>query len=160
MNLIDLMSEESIQLNLSVANKSEAIIGLVDMMVKARKVPAPNRDAIIQAVRQREEIMTTGIGSGIALPHAKSNLVPELMLGLARSERAIDYDSVDGQPVDLFFLLLSQKDNSGPHIQALARLARLLRDNGFCQALRKAAGPAEALQIVDSHEKIHSLTEF
>ncbi|KPJ63272.1 MAG: hypothetical protein AMS15_00940 [Planctomycetes bacterium DG_23] len=160
MNLTDLIGEQTIELNLAPITKSEAIESLVDIMVKAGKVPPASRAGIIKAVKQREEVMTTGIGSGVALPHAKSKLVPELMLAVARSRKPIEFDAVDGQPTDLFFLLLSREDTTGLHIQALARLARLLRDDGFCQALRKAESPGEVFQIIATQEKTHSLREI
>ena len=160
MNLIDLISEETVELNLAATTKDTAITELVHIMVKAGKILPQSRDGVIQAVRQREEVMTTGIGSGIAFPHAKSELIPELMLAMARSHQGVEFNSVDGQPVDLFFLLLSREDTTGPHIQALARLARLLRDDGFCQDLRKARKSGEVLQIIATQEKTHSLTEI
>ena len=160
MSLIDLMSEETVELNLAATTKDEAIAELVHVMVKAGKILPQDRDSVVKAVRQREEVMTTGIGSGIALPHAKSELVPELMLAMARSGQGVDFNSIDGRPANLFFLLLSREDTTGPHIQALARLARLLRDEEFCQALRQTKDPGEVLQIIATEEKTHSLREI
>jgi len=159
MSLTDLMSEKTVELNLAATTKDEAITELVDVMVKAGKIPPQDRDGMITAVRQREEVMTTGIGSGIALPHAKSELVPEIMLAMGRSGQGLDFDSIDGRPTDLFFLLLSREDTTGPHIQALAHLARLLRDEEFCQALRQAKDSGEVLQIIATEEKTHSSVE-
>jgi PTS system fructose-specific IIA component/PTS system nitrogen regulatory IIA component len=102
----------------------------------------------------REELGSTGIGKGVAVPHAKHESVEGLVAAFGRSAAGVEFAALDGQPVQLIFLLLSSKDVSGQHLEALARVARLVRDDKFCRFLREAKDRgelAELLQEADSH---------
>jgi PTS system fructose-specific IIA component/PTS system nitrogen regulatory IIA component len=102
----------------------------------------------------REELGSTGIGKGVAVPHAKHECVQGLVVAFGRSQKGIEFSALDGQPVHLVFLLLSSKDVSGQHLEALARVARLVRDDRFCRFLREAKSRKELADILleaDAH---------
>jgi PTS system fructose-specific IIA component/PTS system nitrogen regulatory IIA component len=101
----------------------------------------------------REDLGSTGIGKGVAVPHAKHESIQGLVASFGRSHKGIEFSALDGQPVHLVFLLLSSKDVSGQHLEALARVARLVRDDRFCRFLRDAGSQkdmADLLQEADA----------
>ncbi|MGQ9608710.1 MAG: PTS sugar transporter subunit IIA, partial [bacterium] len=103
-------------------------------------------------VLEREELGTTGIGEGIAVPHGKSEAVDRVVAAFGRSEKGINFDSVDNQPVHLFFLLVAPVGSSGPHLLALARISRLLKSREIREKLMKAKTSADILKVLQSEE--------
>ena len=154
MTLMEILSGKSLIVGLQGQNKREILEELVDTLEVGDKIT--DRDKVLEAVLQREEIMSTGIGHGIAIPHGKSEYVTELggVLGLKRE--GVDFDALDGQPTYIFFLLVSPMDVSGPHIKALARISRLLKGEDFRQRLIHAADKETAIQILEEEEKLHT----
>lgn len=113
---------------------------------------AATRDEVMVALRARESVLSTGIGGGVAIPHAKTPLVDQLLMAAGVSARPVEYDSLDGEPADLFFMLLGPESASSAHVRALGRISRLLRREPLRDALR-AAGDAEAfLRVVAESE--------
>jgi mannitol/fructose-specific phosphotransferase system IIA component (Ntr-type) len=106
-------------------------------------------------VLDREKIMSTGIGDGIAIPHGKSDAVTGLAAALGIHKRGVDFESLDGEPAYVFFLLVSPADVSGPHIKALARISRLLKNDEFKNKLIDASTSEEILEIIETAEKEH-----
>jgi fructose-specific phosphotransferase system IIA component len=111
-----------------------------------------NRDVALQAVLAREQTRSTGIGSGIAIPHGKCNVVRELVMAVGIAGQPIDFDSVDGKPVSIVILLLSPLDQTGPHIQALAKISRLMLDEAFRGKLQKARSGQEVCDLLSERE--------
>lgn len=111
-----------------------------------------DRDAALEAVLVREQTQSTGIGSGIAVPHGKCNAVKELVMAIGTAGEPIDFESVDGKPVTIIILLVSPADQTGPHIQALARISKLMLDEQFKQQLEKAASAEEAYELLSNKE--------
>ena len=114
-----------------------------------------DREKVLQAVLEREKIMSTGIGDGIAIPHGKSDAVNGLAAALGIHKRGVDFESLDGEPAYVFFLLVSPADVSGPHIKALARISRLLKNDDFKRKLIDASTAEEILEIIKTEEKEH-----
>ena len=141
MEIVDLISEQSVIANLRAGSKKNA---LQDLAKRAAKITGLHERAIFDVILERERLGTTGVGNGIAIPHGKlANL--ERPHGLfARLERAIDFDSIDDRPVDLIFLLLAPESAGADHLKALAQISRLLRDKSICEKLRGTDTP-EAL---------------
>lgn len=153
MKLSELLREESVSVNLKAATKEAVIEELVDLLVKAEDVK--DRDMVIKAVHDREELMSTGIGQGIGIPHAKTEAVERLVAVFGKSERGVDFNALDNKPVHIFFLLLSPEDQSGPHVKVLARISRLLKHSYFRQALMEAKTAKEVLDIIREEELKH-----
>lgn len=112
-----------------------------------------DKSVVLEAVFTREQTRSTGIGSGIAIPHGKCKAVKELVMALGVAAEPIDFASVDGKPVTIVILLVSPADQTGPHIQALARISRLMLDEQFRQALETATSSDEVYELLNKKEK-------
>jgi PTS system nitrogen regulatory IIA component len=147
---MDFLVPNAIEPDMKSTTKTDAIKELVDLLKKAGTIVA--EDSVANAVLEREELGTTGIGEGIAVPHGKSDAVDELVAALGRSRNGIDFESIDGQPVHLLFLLVAPTTSAGPHLMALARISRLLKNRDFRQGLMDAADKSEILKICESEQ--------
>lgn len=150
MRLRDLLDESVVKVDLTSQDKEECFEEMIDLLVRAGRLA--DRVGALQAVRQRESQGTTGIGQGVGIPHGKHVSVPTLTAALGLSRRGIEFDSIDGDPVHLVFMLLARIDDPGPHVRALAEIARLVQTPGFYRKLSDAKTPAEVLQILDAEE--------
>ncbi|MHC4113203.1 MAG: PTS sugar transporter subunit IIA [Planctomycetota bacterium] len=112
-----------------------------------------DKDVVLDAVFTREQTRSTGIGSGIAIPHGKCKAVKELVMALGVAGEPIDFESVDGQPVTIIILLVSPADQTGPHIQALARISRLMLDEQFRKSIERATSAEETFELLKIKEK-------
>jgi nitrogen PTS system EIIA component len=144
MPLIDLVAPKAIIPALKVNNKKQA---LQELAAKAAALTEQNERAIFEILMQREKLGSTGVGNGIAIPHGKLPKLGKLFGLFARLDRPIDFEALDGQQVDLMFLLLAPESAGADHLKALARVARLLRDADIAHKLR-ASRDAEALYAV------------
>jgi len=131
-------------------DKDAVITELVDVLDRNKLIQ--NRQAVLDAVFTRERTRSTGIGSGIAIPHGKCTAVKELVMALGVGAAPIDFESVDGKPVSIVILLVSPQDQTGPHIQALARISRLMLDSEFKSALEKAPSSEAAYELMSERE--------
>ena len=155
MNLLEILSPKSILVDLQGETKEEIIKDLVDALELGEVIT--DRDKVLQAVLEREKIMSTGIGDGIAIPHGKSDAVVRLAAALGTQRRGVDFESLDGEPGYVFFLLVSPANVSGPHIKALARISRLLKNDEFKKKLIEAVTPEELLRVIEAEEKNNPL---
>ena len=146
MTLIDTITEEVIKVPLEHVGKPEVIRELLDVLTAAGKIKAPDR--AYNALLERESKGSTGLGAGIAVPHAKTDAVDTLTIAIGVSPAGVDFQALDGQPSKLFFMLLAPPDQSGPHIEALAEIARLTRSPAFLRALIGAKSGAEILELL------------
>jgi PTS system nitrogen regulatory IIA component len=144
MLLTDLVATNAIIPALKVTSKKQV---LAELAVKAAELSGQNERAILEILQQREKLGSTGVGNGIAIPHGKLPKLGKLFGLFARLERPVDFDALDGQPVDLVFLLLAPEGAGADHLKALARVARLLRDADIARKLRDSRD-AEALYAV------------
>lgn len=151
MTLMEILSGKSVVVGLEGANKREVLEELVNALEVGDKIT--DRDKVLDAVLLREEIMSTGIGHGIAIPHGKSEYVTELGGVLGIKKEGVDFDALDGKQTYIFFLLVSPLDVSGPHIKALARISRLLKGEDFRQKLIAAVDKEDAIAIIEEEEK-------
>src|SRR5450755_3408922 len=133
MRLIDILKPENIKVPLESLTKNEAIAELVNLLAKSGDVTDAKK--VLDAVLDRESTRTTGIGNGLAIPHGKCNGVDHLSMAIGRPSTPIDFQSIDGRPVNLIWLLTSPPDKTGPHIHALARISRLMTIDKFRQAI-------------------------
>tara|TARA_B100001123_G_scaffold401376_1_gene488003 strand:+ start:144 stop:614 length:471 start_codon:yes stop_codon:yes gene_type:complete len=151
MNLLDILSEKSVIVGLQGETKEEIIEELVDSLEKG--VAISDREKVLQSVLDREKIMSTGIGDGIAIPHGKSDAVITLSAALGTQKRGANFEALDGEPAYVFFLLVSPANISGPHIKALARISRLLKNEDFKKRLTAASSPEELIGEISEEEK-------
>jgi mannitol/fructose-specific phosphotransferase system IIA component (Ntr-type) len=146
MKLLEILDERVIKVPMESEDKDEAIEELLDVLIRAGKIT--DRDAALNAIHNREGKQTTGIGNGVAVPHGKDKSIDALVCSVGISPEGIDFDSIDGKPVHAVFLLLAQADNPGPHLAALAEIARILEFPTMRSAFFKAHTPAEVMRII------------
>lgn len=150
MRLTDILHSQSIKVPLQATQKQQAIFELVDLL--ADQAGLNNRETLKQAVWQREMTRTTGIGHGIGIPHGKVRDCDRLHLAVGRLAQPIDFDAIDRKPVELVLLLVSPEDQTGPHIQALAQISRLLTDAKLRESLISAASAEAMFQLISDYE--------
>jgi mannitol/fructose-specific phosphotransferase system IIA component (Ntr-type) len=151
MNLGDILSLETIVPNLQATNRWEAIDQLIQNLVATNKIQAASRDAIIAVVKKRESSMSTGIGFGIGIPHASTDLIQEVVGALGRSATGIDFDALDNQPVNLVMLFLVPQGQFQKHLHTLANIAKLLHIKEFRQELEQAPDAAAMYAIIQKY---------
>ena len=146
LNLIDFLPEDSIQTDLKSQTKKEVLKELVQTLTSAHGIK--NVAGILDALLEREELGSTGIGQGIAIPHGKSDAIGKVVAAMGISKRGVDFDALDGEPAYIFFMLIAPSNSAGIHLKILAKISRLLKDKFFRQALREAKTPQEALKLI------------
>jgi nitrogen PTS system EIIA component len=151
MKLMDFLIADAIEPNLKSNNKTDAIKELTALLKSTGTIA--DTESIAKVILEREELGSTGIGDGIAVPHGKSDAVDKVIAAFGRSEKGIDFESeTDDIPVRLIFLLIAPTGSSGPHLLALARISRLLRNKSFRERLIKVKSKSEILDIFKSEE--------
>jgi len=139
MRLDDFILEESILSELRATSKREALAEMVEVLVECGCLEAAEAGSVVGALMQREEIGSTGIGHGVAIPHAKHPAVRRLLGACARSDRGVEFNAPDGQPVRAIFLILWPDGVIGPHLEAIAQVSRVLKRDAFLEHLKNAA---------------------
>ncbi len=150
MRLSDILKPQNIKLPLTAKTKSEAIKELVELLVANQEIK--DQKAVLDSVLDREATRTTGIGNGLAIPHGKCNGTDHLIMAIGRPATPIDFQSIDGRPVNLIWLLASPPDKTGPHIHALARISRLMTIERFRAALTSAPTAQELYDTIVQQE--------
>lgn len=145
-----LLDPDRIRVGLKASSKEEALHELVDLLEGSDAIG--DLDAVRTAVAEREQIMSTGVGKGLALPHAKTDAVSDTTAGFAVAEEPIAFDAIDGKPVRLFFLLVGPKEARSTHIKILSRISRLLNRDEFRTRLLEATTPREVIEIFKEGE--------
>jgi PTS system nitrogen regulatory IIA component len=153
MRITDILDKKAIKLDLESREKEEVLEELVNALADIK--PLGDKKGILKSLIDRENLGSTGIGQGIAIPHGKTDKVDRLMAFLGISKKGVNFDALDGEPVYIFFLLIAPKESAGPHLKALARISRLLRDTYLCQLICKAKDPDEIYRIISEEEKKH-----
>ena len=146
MALIDMVTERIVKIPLESKDKPDVLRELVRVLKDAGEID--DFDAVLKVVQEREDKGSTGLEKSIAVPHAKTPAVSSLKLAIGVAPEGIDFDSLDRQPSKLFFLLVAAPDQSGPHVEALAEIAKLSRSNAFCRALVNADSAAEVVELL------------
>jgi len=146
MALIDLVEEKIIKIPLESKNKPDVLREMVQILKNAGEIN--DFDTVLKAVQEREYKCSTGLEEGIAVPHCKTPAVPTLKLAIGISPKGIDFDSLDGKPSKLFFLLVASPSFSGPHVEALAEIAKLAQSKAFCKALVSLNNPSEVVELL------------
>ena len=150
MCLRNLLDNKTVRIGLESFDKEECFEEMVDILVRAGRVK--DRAAALKAIVDREAQGTTGIGRGVAIPHGKHASIPHLIACCGISSEGIEFDSVDGEPVHLVIVLLANINQPGPHLQALAEIARLVKIPGFYRRVTQVKSVTEFLEILESEE--------
>jgi fructose-specific phosphotransferase system IIA component len=150
MLLTQILNLNCVKVPLEGKDKESVITELVELLDSNGMLV--DKTAVLDAVFTRERTRSTGIGSGIAIPHGKCKAVKELVMALGLTFEPIDFESVDGKPVKIIILLVSPTDQTGPHIQALARISRLLLDGQFKNAIESAKSSDEVFELLSKKE--------
>jgi fructose-specific phosphotransferase system IIA component len=150
MRLTEILKPENIKVPLEAKTKNEAIAELVQVLAGSGQVTDPKK--VLDAVLEREATRTTGIGNGLAIPHGKCPGTKDLVMAIGKPAQPIDFQSIDGRPVSVIWMLASPPEKTGPHIHALARISRLMTIDKFQQALRMAKTPQEVFDAIVAQE--------
>ena len=150
MKLSKFTEESLINFNLKGTSKNEIINELVDLAAKSKLVK--DRDELYQAVVEREKLVTTGVGYGVAFPHAKTKAVKGILIAFGRSQAGVDFEAMDKKPVHLFFLIAAPEDAIGAHLNVMARLSYIMKSEKVREKLMQTQSPKELLEIIDSVE--------
>jgi mannitol/fructose-specific phosphotransferase system IIA component (Ntr-type) len=145
----DFVSPDAIRAQMAAEDKEGAIREMIGALLEADSIAPGEVDSIVKAIMKREELGSTGIGRGVAVPHTKHPSVQRLVGTVAVSTEGIDFNSLDGEKVQLFFLLISPPDRPGDHLRALENISRQLRDEMFCKFLKQAATADDIRQLLD-----------
>src|SRR3954469_16317610 len=152
MDLGDILSPEQIKPDLQSTNRWEAIDELIGNLVASSKIKPEHREAITAVVKKRESSMSTGIGFGIGIPHASTDLIYEVVGAFGRSKKGINFDALDNQPVNLVMLFLVPQGQFQKHLHTLANIAKLLHKKEFRQALEEAPDAVAMYKIIKSQQ--------
>lgn len=151
MKLRDILSKDLIKVPLASRDKTKVIEEMVDVLAAARRIK--DRNQVLKAILDREAVMSTGVGEGVAIPHGKAEAAPEIVAALGIAHTPVEFDAIDDQPVRLVWLLVGPPHQTGPHLKALSRISRLVHKRDFRERLLAAATPAEAFGTISNEEK-------
>ena len=150
MRLTDILTPQRIKAPLTATTKQGVIEELVDLL--AANGDVTDRQRALQAVMERESTRTTGIGGGLAIPHGKCSGVKQLVMAIGLPTAPVDFESIDGKGVNVVILLVSPMDQTGPHIQTLARISRIMSIDAFRNKLVAAAGAERIYQLIKDQD--------
>ena len=149
MKFADFVSRSAVQPKLMALDKEDVIREMAKALVTSGDIPEGELDSIVKAIAKREELGSTGIGRGVAVPHTKHPSVERLIGTVGVSVDGVDFNSLDGEKVQLFFLLISPPDRPGDHLRALENISRQLRDEMFCRFLKQAKTAEDIWQLLE-----------
>ena len=153
MELADILTKDQILTDLQAANRWQAIDELINNLVATGKIQPQHRESIAAVVKKRETSMSTGIGFGIGIPHASTDLIPEVVGALGRSKKGINFDALDNQPVNFVMLFLVPQGQFQKHLHTLANIAKILHKAEFRQALEQAPDAEAMLKAIKDQGK-------
>jgi len=153
MKIMEFLSKNAILTDLKSTKKEDVIRELVDALIAGGCIEKNNRNKLIEALMERESLGSTAIGQGIAIPHAKTECINALVGAFGLSKKGVDFDSLDGEPVYIFFLLVAPQDSAGSHLKALARISRLFKDKYFRDSLRGCEDEKCIIRIISQEDE-------
>lgn len=146
MKLSDILDINNIIITLKADNKKKVIEELTEVIVDTG--PSLNKDSLIKVLLERERLGSTGIGDGVAIPHGKFSGINDPIISFGRSTKGVDFEAMDGRPVSLFFLLVAPEDSASVHLKALAKIAKILKNNLLRKELLDARTKEEIYQLI------------
>jgi len=153
MKIVELLDKEAVSVDIKSVNKEEILSEMVNLLVSSGNIKKSDTNEIIEKLKERETLGSTGIGKGVAIPHAKCPEIKKMVAAFGISKEGVDFKSLDGKPTYIFFLLIAPGETPGPHLKALARISRLLDDKFVRDRLRAAGNARELLEIIKKEEQ-------
>jgi nitrogen PTS system EIIA component len=153
MKLLDFVVREAIIVDLEASGKEAAIREMVGSLHRAGRLADDDMESVIRLILGREELGSTGIGQGVAVPHTRHPTLQRLVGTVALSQRGVDFAALDGEPVDIFFLLVSPHNQPGAHLRALENISRHLKDERFVSFLRQARSREGVIEILEEADR-------
>ncbi len=150
MKILDALPKEAILVDLKAIDKKSV---LEELVTPVAKIAGIDREDLVKVLMERERLGSTGIGDGIGIPHGKIRGLKSLILGFGRSQKGVDFDSMDGLPAHIFFLLITPENSTGLHLKLLARISRILKNDPFKEKLLHAASRDEIYSIIKEEEE-------
>lgn len=150
MKIMDILVNDAVLLDVDASEKRAVLERLARSVASAE--PGVDAGRLLQVLTERENLQSTGIGDGVAIPHGKLPGLGRLLAGFARSPKGVDFESIDGQKTFLFFLLVVPEHSGGMHLKALARISRFFRDAGFRKALMEAETREDVLRAIEEED--------
>jgi len=147
---MDILVKDAVVLNLASVRKADVLGEMARALAKAE--PGLDADALLGVLEEREALQSTGIGEGVAIPHGKLPGLSRLLASFARSREGVDFESIDGQPTHLFFLLVVPEHSGGQHLKALARISRFFRDAAFRSRLQEAERLDDVYRAIEEED--------
>ncbi|MCK9275109.1 MAG: PTS sugar transporter subunit IIA [Syntrophales bacterium] len=154
MNIRELIEKKFIIDELKSKTKKEVLVELSEVFMGGNL--NIDNDAIVGVLLEREKLGSTGIGDGIAIPHGKLAGLNRLIVSFGRSHNGVEFDALDGKPVNIFFLLMAPENSAGQHLKALAKISKMLKDIDFRNDLMEAASPGEIFDIIARKDTIYT----
>jgi len=151
MKLSEILDEENILPDLKARDKKKVLEELVDILVSNN--PSLDKDSLVKVLLERERLGSTGIGDGVAIPHGKFHGVSEPIISFGRSRKGLDFESMDGQPAYLFFLLVAPENSASVHLKALARIAKILKNDAFRKILMETKAREELYKTIIQNDE-------
>lgn len=153
MKIMDFLSKKAISTDLKATDKEGIIKELVGLLVDAEEIDRKDKNKLIEILMAREALGSTAIGQGVGIPHGKSDCVKKLVAAFGISKKGVNFDSLDGEAVYIFFLLVAPQESAGPHLKALARISRLLKDKYFRDNLKQAKDNKIVIQTINQEDE-------
>ncbi|MEI6631130.1 MAG: PTS sugar transporter subunit IIA [bacterium] len=153
MKIMEFLSKNAIVMDIKSNKKEDVIRELVDALIEGGDIEKSHRNKLMESLMAREVLGSTAIGQGVAIPHAKADCVDKLVAAFGLSKKGVDFDSLDGEPAYIFFLLVAPQDSAGPHLKALARISRLLKDKYFRDGLRASIDDKAVIKIISQEDE-------
>lgn len=153
MKIMDFLSKKAIGADIKSTKKEDVIRELVDLLIASEEVDKKYRNKLIEQLMAREALGSTAIGQGVGIPHTKSECVNKLIASFGLSQNGVDFDSLDGEKAYIFFLLIAPIDSAGPHLKALARISRLLKDKYFRDSLKECKDEKSILKVIAQEDE-------
>ena len=150
MKICDVLQKETILADLRGQNKKSI---LEELVAPVSEIANVNQEDLVKVLMERERLGSTGIGGGIGIPHGKMKNIDSLILGFGLSRKGVDFESLDGQPTHIFFLLITPDNSTGLHLKLLARISRILKDDPFKTRLLNATNGDEILDIIKEEDE-------
>jgi PTS system nitrogen regulatory IIA component len=150
MKILDALPKEAILVDLKAIDKKGV---LEELVIPVAKIAGISSEELVKVLMERERLGSTGIGHGIGIPHGKIRGLESLILGFGRSQKGVDFDSMDGLPAHIFFLLITPENSTGLHLKLLARISRILKDDLFKDKLLHATSRDEIYSIIKEEEE-------
>ena len=151
MKITEFLDKKGIKIGVESTEKEDVLKEMVDVLANVKDIG--DKKGIVKALSDRENLGSTGIGQGIAIPHGKTDRVGGLVAVLGISHKGVNFEALDGELVYILFLLVAPKETAGPHLKALAQISRLLRDPYFCELLRRCKSSEEVYELIRREEE-------